>query len=121
MELNKVLGEENPADLLTKHSLSKERVEKLVSLYDCHFKGGRAETAPMTRSAASAKKTIAQADASTRGIQKVEEHTGASLLPDVKVTEPVSVTHEPEDHQPRMPHNEMDHDHLNLQYPSSRP
>ena len=63
IELKKVLGEENPADLLTKHSLSKERVEKLISLYDCQFKGGRAETAPMTRSSESSKKTIAQADA----------------------------------------------------------
>ena len=49
IELKKVLGEETPADILTKHSLSKERLDKLVVLFDCQFKGGRAETAPQTR------------------------------------------------------------------------
>ena len=34
VELKKVLGEENPAELFTKHSLSRERVEKLTSLFD---------------------------------------------------------------------------------------
>ena len=37
-DLKKVLGEENPADLFTKHSLSKERLEKLVELFDCQFR-----------------------------------------------------------------------------------
>ena len=41
--LKKVLGEENPADLLTKHSLSKERLLKLAALFGCHFRDGRAE------------------------------------------------------------------------------
>ena len=56
IELKKVLGEENPADLLTKHGLSKERLAKLVVLHDCHFKDGRAETAPQTRTGAPNKK-----------------------------------------------------------------
>ena len=30
VDLRKALGEENPADLLTKHSLSRQRLEKLV-------------------------------------------------------------------------------------------
>ena len=63
IELKKVLGEENPADILTKHSLSKERLDKLVVLFDCQFKGCRAETAPQTRTGVSDKKTTAQADA----------------------------------------------------------
>ena len=33
LEIKKVLGEENPADLLTKHSLSKDRLDKLVELF----------------------------------------------------------------------------------------
>ena len=48
LELKKVLGEENPADLFTKHSISRDRLEKLVGLFDCQFKGGRAESAPQT-------------------------------------------------------------------------
>ena len=66
--LKKVLGEENPADLLTKHSLSKERLAKLTALYDCHFKDGRAESAPLTRTRTSSKRTIAEADQSVGGV-----------------------------------------------------
>ena len=42
VDLRKVLGEENPADLLTKHSLSRERLEKLVALHGCKYLVGRA-------------------------------------------------------------------------------
>ena len=63
VELKKVLGEENPADLFTKHSISKERLEKLVGLYDCHFREGRAQSAPARRTGLSEKVTIAEADA----------------------------------------------------------
>ena len=66
--LKKVLGEENPADLLTKHSLSKERLQKLTALYDCHFSEGRAESAPLTRTGASNKRTIAEADQIIGGV-----------------------------------------------------
>ena len=59
LELKKVLGEENPKDLLTKHSLPKERLVKLTALSDCHFNGGRAESAPHTRTAPSNTNTIA--------------------------------------------------------------
>jgi hypothetical protein len=91
LELKKVLGEENPADLLTKHSLSKERLEKLTALYDCHFKGGRAETAPQTRTAASDKRTIAEADSAVAAVQE---------------------------HEPCMPHNLLTTQQLQEQYPS---
>ena len=70
IELKKVLGEENPADLPTKHSLPNERLEKLTALYDCHFKGGRAETAPLTRTATSDKNTIAEADTAVNSVDK---------------------------------------------------
>ena len=35
IDLRKVTGEVNPADLLTKHSLSRDRFEKLVALHGC--------------------------------------------------------------------------------------
>ena len=76
-----MLGEENPADLLTKHSLSKERMEKLIVLFDCQFKGGRAETAPLTRTGASDKKTIAQADAAVHHIRDMEEPSVTGSCP----------------------------------------
>ena len=33
VDLRKVLGEENPADLLTKHSISRQRLKDLVNLF----------------------------------------------------------------------------------------
>ena len=46
VHLRKVLGEENPADLFTKHICGIESVDKLVKLMNCHFKGGRPAIAP---------------------------------------------------------------------------
>jgi hypothetical protein len=58
VDLRKVPGEENPADLLTKHSLSRERLEKLVALHGCVYLGGRAASAPKTRTGESSKSTM---------------------------------------------------------------
>ena len=59
VDLRKVLGEENPADLLTKHSLSRQRLEKLVELHGCKYLGGRAASAPQVRAGESTKTTMA--------------------------------------------------------------
>ncbi len=61
-DLRKVLGEENPADLLTKHALSKARMEKLVQLLGCQYLSGRASSAPMLRRGDTQKTTISDAD-----------------------------------------------------------
>ena len=47
--MRKVRGEANPGDLFTKHSLSRERIETLVKLFSCEFRGGRAASAPQLR------------------------------------------------------------------------
>jgi hypothetical protein len=47
--LKKVKGEINPADLLTKHLGSKDKVDQLVDLYGCAFMAGRAKSAPLLR------------------------------------------------------------------------
>ncbi len=49
LELRKVRGEVNPADLFTKHLSSEERICDLMKLFGCHFQGGRAASAPMLR------------------------------------------------------------------------
>ncbi len=59
IELRKVAGEEN---LLTKHSLSREKLQALVKLYDCEFRNGRAESAPKLRRSATGKVTMAQSE-----------------------------------------------------------
>ena len=61
IELKKVPGQENPADLLTKHSLTRERVEGITKLYDCYFRDGRADSAPAMRIGETQKQTFAKA------------------------------------------------------------
>ena len=62
IDLRKVPGEANPADLFTKHSLSRERLQSLVKLFDCWFRDGRAKGAPQMRTGKSEKSTISAAD-----------------------------------------------------------
>ena len=59
IDLRKVLGEANPADLFTKHSLSRERLQMLTGMSDCKFQGGRPDAAPQLCSAPSTKVTMA--------------------------------------------------------------
>ena len=47
--LLKVRGEDNPADLFTKHLAGAERVGGLLQLFNCKFAGGRAASAPTLR------------------------------------------------------------------------
>ena len=49
IEVRKVLGTENPADLFTKHLPSEEKLKQLVGLFGCRFEGGRAACAPKMR------------------------------------------------------------------------
>ena len=49
IELRKVRGEVNPADLFTKHLTGADRVESLLGLFGCHFSDGRAANAPALR------------------------------------------------------------------------
>ena len=63
IDLRKISGESNPADLLTKHSLTRERMSKLVDLYNCKFRGGRAAAAPQVRQTPGTRMTIGDATA----------------------------------------------------------
>ncbi len=47
--MKKVRGEENPADLFTKHLTSRERVTQLVGLLGCRYEAGRPAAAPAMR------------------------------------------------------------------------
>ena len=49
IELRKVKGDVNPADLFTKHLLSRERVLNLTTLFGCEFRTGRPSNAPQLR------------------------------------------------------------------------
>jgi hypothetical protein len=59
VDLKKVPGTANPADLLTKHSLTREKLMELVTLFNCEFRSGRAESAPTLRKDQGNKTTMA--------------------------------------------------------------
>ena len=46
IELRKVRGEVNPADVFTKYLTSQERIEALMKLFGCEFRAGRPTGAP---------------------------------------------------------------------------
>ena len=49
VEMRKVKGTENPADVFTKHLASAQTVESLLKLFGCEYRGGRPEGAPKLR------------------------------------------------------------------------
>ena len=50
-ELRKVKGEVNPADIFTKYLLTRDRIEQLMTLFNCEYRSGRADAAPKLRKA----------------------------------------------------------------------
>ena len=81
VDLRKVPGEENPADLFTKHSLSSARMAALVELHGCRYMEGRAESAPMARKGASSKFTMADA-----ALQVADELRPLRWMPHIHLT-----------------------------------
>ena len=79
IDLRKVLGEVNPADLFTKHSISRDRLMKLVNIFDCKFMGGRASAAPLTRTQASDKVKVADVCGMTVDPDPIMPHTVYTL------------------------------------------
>ena len=57
--MRKVAGEENPADLFTKHLESAAKLKQLMSLFNCQFVQGRAFSAPSLKRAATAEHMVA--------------------------------------------------------------
>ncbi len=80
VDLRKISGDVNPADLFTKHLASSERVAMLVKLHGCSFASGRASSAPQTRTGQSGKRTIAEADLNAA------EHEQAVIMPHLEFT-----------------------------------
>ena len=87
--LHKVLGEKNPADLMTKHSITRDKMAKLVELQNCRFLSGRAESAAKVREGAG--------------------HGGPSLAE-------VNAVDDPD--EPFMPHRSLSQEALEVQFPA---
>jgi hypothetical protein len=84
--------------LLTKHSISRQRLEDLVSLYGCRYLGGRAESAPQVKKGESNRLTMADAGGDLVGTAEDQEEA------------------EPET-SALMPHTAVDQDTLDRLYP----
>ena len=63
IDLRKIRGEQNPADLLTKHLASREKLQALIQIAGCTYRSGRSGSAPQTRTTKVGKATMAEAHA----------------------------------------------------------
>jgi hypothetical protein len=61
VDLRKVNGEENPADIFTKHFCARDKLRSLVSLFGGAFIDGRADSAPQVKKGMGTKIGIGQA------------------------------------------------------------
>ena len=78
IELRKVRGDMNPADLFTKHLLGAEKIASLLSLFGCEHQEGRAETAPKLREGRGGGQPVlvAQSGLPRRGEDELVSHDG---------------------------------------------
>ena len=56
VKLLKVRGDENPADLFTKHLTSRDKIHELLGKFGCRYRDGRSVTAPTLRAGAGTSK-----------------------------------------------------------------
>ena len=110
IDLRKVDGESNPADILTKHSISRDRLDKLVTLHGCKYVEGRAANAPKMRSGGSGRATMAGHGSinSIRGQTKDQQDSS----PEKKVEES-----DANKNDPLMPHLIFNGQELEKRYP----
>ena len=66
IEVRKVRGDDNPADLFTKHLPARDKVNQLVQLLGCRFSEGRPGASPEMRRERMAQATLGQAMAEFR-------------------------------------------------------
>ena len=114
MALVKIAGDVNPADMFTKHSLTRERLMKLTRLFDCQYLPGRAKSAPQTRTAPSGRTTMA--DASVVMSLKAGESRGTPATRHPAPAEHESIF-DPDARDPEMPHLSHTPAQLRLLYP----
>jgi len=85
VDLRKIPGETNPADLFTKHLASRDRLAALVKLLGCEYRDGRAQAAPLTRTTETGKATIGEVhsldDAPDMPHLRLAQHDLASCYP----------------------------------------
>ena len=66
IEVRKVRGDDNPADLFTKHLPARDKVDQLVRLLGCRFSNGRPDASPEMRRERMGHATLGQVMAEAR-------------------------------------------------------
>jgi hypothetical protein len=79
LTLRKVLGDENPADVFTKHIVGSEKLGALMRLYDCKYMSGRAESAPQLRTEQRGKSELRDAEEGELNMLMPHAFTGRDL------------------------------------------
>ncbi len=110
IHLKKVKGEANPADVFTKHSLTRDKLRSLTELFDCYFRDGRAEAAPLLRRSKTTGNKISEADGDVMAVCDANQWAEGILNPGSEDTAD----------QPCMPHLIYDQDVIEAKYPSLR-
>ena len=87
--LKKVRGDVNPADLLTNHISTKDKIDQLVVLYGLAFLGGRPKSAPMLKKKSGAAMPVSGAeyggeDVEVQVLQDIGEE-GSVIVPEAEL------------------------------------
>ena len=95
VELLKIRGEVNPADLFTKHLASEERVRSLCGLFGCRFVEGRAEGAPEFRRVGKEGQVLAVQTQGVSGAKVLRDcHVYPSVVEDAELIPEAYLHHE---------------------------
>jgi len=94
VEVRKVKGTENPADLFTKHLPSAEKMKQLVELFGCRFEDGRAACAPKMRRDRLTQRTLGTDDKSSHQVNSVEKEVFSDIKCLPHNAENIDVEHE---------------------------
>ena len=97
VDLRKVDGEANPADIVTKHFCSRDKLSHLVNLFGCSYMDGRSEVAPLVRQGTSTKVTLGEALKSQgETLAEVQVPTTTTIIPHLAYTsEELSILYPP--------------------------
>ena len=76
LQLRKVAGTSNPADVFTKFPASRDKLIALTAMFDCYFTGGRSASAPKLRREKGSKVTLGDEEPSAHD---AGEHLAATL------------------------------------------
>ena len=115
IELVKVRGEENPADLFTKHLTSRQRIHDLLAMFGCRYATGRAATAPKLREGTGTTKgellsiVAGERSVSWNGQEFPAVEFEGELLPEAFASMANLLPHLHADEQRRYPRARVDH------------